>query len=93
MTRKSVLVSLVAVVGLVGLLAVAGLPAGADGADDRTSTAELTDRIDEQANATAEAVTLANSPWVPRTAGLGVGLAVGLLVGGLVAYVTRGESG
>jgi len=87
MTRKSVLVA------LVGVLVLVGLPAVAGGAEDSTTVTELIDQIEDQEGAAAEAVTLANSLWVPRTAGLGVGLAVGLLAGGLVAYVTRGESG
>lgn len=93
MTRKSVLIGFVAVLAFAGLLAVTGSPATADGAENSSGTPDLADRIEDQTNATAEAVTLANSPWVPRTAGLGVGLAVGLLGGGLVAYAMRGGNG
>lgn len=87
MTRKSVLICLVAALGVVALPAVAG------GTQGPAAMAELANEIRDQAGATADAMALANSPWVPRTAGLGAGLAVGLLGGGLAAYVTRGGSG
>lgn len=87
MTRTWVAVGVAAVLALAGLAAVTG------GAQDATGTPDLGDRISEQTDATAEALALADDPWVPRTAGLGVGLAAGLLAGGLAAYARKGGRG
>ncbi|WP_115865332.1 hypothetical protein [Halorussus litoreus] len=70
--------------------ALVGVPGVVDGAEDSPADDRLANQIQEQTDATADAMALTNSPWVPRTAGLGLGLAVGLLGGGLLAYATRG---
>jgi len=98
MTRSVFLIGFVAVLALVTASALVGVPAVVDGAENSSAEesaadGNLTDRIGNQTNATAEAMKLTNNPWVPRTAGLGLGLAVGLLGGGLVAYATRGGNG
>lgn len=93
MTRSVFFIGFVAVLALVATSALVGVPAVVDGAEDSATNEQLAHQIHEQTDATADAVALTNSPWVPRTAGLGLGLAVGLLGGGLVAYATRGGNG
>lgn len=87
MTRKPILVGVVALVALVGMPAVAG------GADAPITLSALTDQIVDQSKATATATALVADIWVPRIAGLGTGLTLGLVVGGLVAYLVRGGDG
>jgi len=93
MTRSVFFIGFVAVLALVAASVLVGVPAVVDGAENSTDDEDLTDRIENQTDATADAMALTNNPWVPRTAGLGLGLAVGLLGGGLVAYATRGGNG